>query len=591
LFKSENGLWETVRGALVGLLTFSLIIFILGFILFYFWPAVLKPYLSPWEVRRGPTFTLHYRKGVSLQQPPDQYLKTLDGELDRITSRLNIPREDLPDRIHVYLHQDLSQLKAAITNRSSTDSPLALLDLLEEGSFVKPLVRLVTAFGWGKPAAGFLLEGLQELLAGAQSSSQLAQVKAAALGRKLFSPKELLALEEAEKLPLSPIDELYDKFSSPQASASPGLADLSLLVRGSAGRTSLEEEILLSCRTLVSFLLVGRKGRFSQLWKASSLEEGLENFYGTGLERIDQSWRSHLREIGDKDPRFSFFRGLEFLSRGKYDQAEIELKKEVGQELEGKRGVVLAWLQFYRGDLGKAGEILNGLSGDFEAGLRDSVAPLSQLLEIYEGGERREKDGLVLTAPAGREDLPLSDLMDGGRRVIEKLTPLLTHSLRPSPDRFVLFLGEEDPPSLPNREWVRPRWTGFFSSPSELRSLLARAGVDSLSRTLSYSALLKEGLKSYLKWTGDPFQRGREIAREGSWISLRDLTISEGKGKAQARAFVAYLLETGGAERFLKLWRSTSPLQGEKSLIDAVAGIYGVPFAELEERLLDYLKA
>lgn len=589
---TDRGPLREVRRTLYG---FGFSLFVIGafaLLFFYVIPTYFRSSGRDWKQEKSRTITLNYLHtddsggkdyGPLLQELTDFRVEAVD--------KLELDSGEVPDRIHVYLHRDLNSLKTAISTRRNSpevDVPLATMDVIE-GKPIKPvLVRLLTTFTWGRPSSEFLRLGLQTYFSNQYEEIHL---RAAALEGTGFSLEEMVLLEESTDYLRSLQDRIYDSFDSPRAPAGLDMATASSLLRFEGAERPFRHELEVKAGSFVQYIIKEHGVEsLKELWQRGSLEEGIEKAFGSSISETEESWRDYLSKKVEKSSIYRYFRARSLFEQGKPLEAQEALKgadEDPGfasetSYLQGKMG-------FLSGDWKKAKTSLERVSGGGTSRFDETeIRALEELIAPYEGGGFLKTGKLYLAFPEATRDLGELErtVVDIWERVENRL-PTLDWSY----GRFVVFLSPEGA----SGHWEKvelPGWVLVTSDREDLRYRLAELLVGGANRIPTYSNLLRQGLIHYL--SGEQvFRQASDLLDEGRWSPLDGLTFSEEEisdSDWEAAAFVGFLIEKLGSERFLEIWEFTTPVGGDRSLEGALKEVLGRGLTEVERELKQYLQ-
>jgi len=582
-----------ISRTLIGLAVAFLIVGLIAGLVFYLIPRHFNSSRSEWEILEGETISLYYRKDEPPELSPDEILEEL-GECKRqVVGELGLNRARLPGNIRVYLHEDLSALKSSLVERkgsSGSDVPLAVMDLIAGNEYEPVLVRLLTLFAWGRPSSEFLRLGLQSYF-----SDEVVRpyVRMAGLGESLFPLEEVVILERTNSIPRSLGDKIYDSFDSPGAPAGMSLSTFSSLVRFSPDSTPYRYELEVGATAFLAYLLEEYgPDRLESLWKSDSLTAGIMDEFGVMPEKLGKEWREFVSIHSENSELLSFYRARALFSSGKFARALSRLNDFSSEGLLTKKNRFLrARISFYRGDWDEARELFFGMTSDNErvSSLGSPEAYL-ELLSYYEKGKKLKGGKLTFFADDATEDL--RDLIEPAFQVLDR-----THKLLPGLenrfDSLKVFL-------FPESGEVEDLWkkidlpeSVLVSPPGKIRYGLANTLVKGMSRTPTYSALLRRGLVHFLAKEA-VFPAGERVLARESWRPLSGIQVSRDSNSVSATvgaAFVGYLLEKYGGRKFKTIWQLTTPLGGDNSLDSALREVLGIGLKELEMELKSFLRS
>lgn len=578
------------KTVLYGLAFSSVIIAAFALIFLYLIPN-LRSRDPEWQSVESDSIVLHYNRESFEHEAVRSRLVKLTETRKAVVAELNLEAGAIPEKVHVYLHGDVSSLKSTITERKSSaesNTPLGLMDVIAGRDSERVLVRLLLTFAWGRPSSELLRLGLENYFS---DEYEDALTRAAALGDIGFTIPEITGLARTTDYLKSFQDRIYDTFDSPKASAGLSLSTLARLTRLDEFERAYEYQIGVRAQSFIRFLLesIGVEGLRS-LWDADSLEEGAGEVLGSSLGEVEKDWKSFLGNSTTRNSEYRYYRARALVGQGKLDRARSELTGSSESGLPGpNRSLLLGIIEFYSGNWKEARGLFNSLQREklSEARKRE-LERFSSLLSVYESGKSISREGLNLFLPERSDELSkqgrvLFEVFDKSR---EKIPELETNY----PAISVFLTGN----SKTTDSWRKsdlPDWVAALEADAGLKVDFAEFLVASSTRTPTYSGLLRRGLIRYLA-KEEVFARGREIVTDGSWTPLAG-AVFRGEGSTtseiQAAAFVGYLIEQFGSGKFVKIWRMTTPLGGDNSLEYALIQTTGQGLDKTEADLKSFL--
>lgn len=589
---NEKGPLLEFRRTLYGLGFSLLVIGAAALIFFHVIPTYFRSSERNWRKEKSRTVTLNYLPADdSRDEDYGSLLEELTESRAEIVEELELGRDEVPDRIHVYLHRDLNSLKAAITNRRSSpevDVPLAIMDVIEGQPIEPVLVRLLTTFTWGRPSSELLRLGLQTYLSDQYEETHL---RAAALEGTGFSFEEITSLEETTSYLRSLQDRVYDSFDSPRASAGLDLASLSSLFRFNAQERPYKYELEVQAGSFVSYL-IREYGvdKFKGLWRASSLEEGFEQSFRSTVSDIEKRWSDYVTRRAEDRESYRYFRARALFNQGSLRGARKELEKLKGDDItKDDISFLQGRIDFFAGDWSEASKSFGSIAETESFESRSvPVRAFENLLDKYAAGQTDNAGRLHVITPEGMEDASETrqEVLDPWEKAKEKLP-----SLNWNYSRFSIFLAGEEEINL-WEEIEKPDWVAIYNSEGNVKLEVSDTLVRGAKRVPSYSGLLRRGLVHYLA-AEEVFLEAATVLEAGEWSPLDGLAL-DGRGKSnstrEAAAFVGYLIEQMGSREFLEVWAMTTPLGGDSSLDTALKDTVGKRLDEVEDGLKTYLR-
>ncbi len=592
--KGKREGWREVRRALFGLTAAFLIVGFFAGLIFYFIPNFFNSSGPDWTIVENESISVYYLKEDIPDLNQGKLLTELSKSRNRIIDELALSEAKIPDRIRVYFHKDPPALKSAISARKSSsgsDVPLGVMDVIYGYGYKPVLVRLLTQFAWGRPSAEFLRLGLQTYI-----SDQLNRIhlRAAGLDRSGFSFDEIISLENTGHMPQSFQVKIYDSFDSPAAPAGMSLSSFSSLMRSNTRESPHRYELEVEAGSFVSYL-ISEYGpdKFRELWKAGSLSSGAEKVYGVELEELEEDWREFVESKAGTDKYIRYFRARTAFSSGKFEEALANLEDSfAGGLYDEKLHFLKGRIYFYLGEWGKAQRQFSELEeGEHVSHPQKATRAYKNLLRVYKAGEKFRKGKITIFVPEG-VDLSRETLLAGDEVLVKAQRHL--SELEWSSGRFRTFILRSEGEIV--ESWMAidlPGSVAVVSDPDKFRLRIAEMLVSRMSRTPTYSNLLRRGLVHYLA-KEKVFSSGKKVLREDGWKPLSEVlvTLDPGSNSSKiAASFVGYLLHRYGAKDFRTIWQLTTPLGGDNSLGSALEKVAGLRLNELEKKLKSFLRS
>ncbi|MFW6104708.1 MAG: hypothetical protein ACOC6I_02590 [Candidatus Bipolaricaulota bacterium] len=588
--KKSRGILPGAQRVLIGFSVAFGIVALFAALVFYLIPTFFHSGGPGWSVVEGESISVYYLQEDLPDFNPRSYLSRVSDAEQAIATKLSLKESEIPDKIRIYVHKDLSALKQAIADRKSSsdrDVPLAVMDIIAGHEFKPVFVRLLTTFAWGKPSSEFLRLGLQSYFSDRLDEPHL---RAAGLGKYRFSLSEINSLAKTDNIPRSLHDKIYDSFDSPNAAAGMSLSVFSTLLRSRFQELPYRYELEAEASSFVSYL-IDQYGidHFRALWNASSLLGEIERIYGLPRSGLEQNWLDFIQSRGEDNPLVRYYRARTSYSRGRFTEALTDLNTlEKDGFSEKKAHFLRGRLHFYRGEWDKADKSFALLKEENAAGFDTRVDAYRELIQSYISGEKLEERNLATFAP-GSIKLP-SDLTDKGSRVLDKAEMTLPRLNQTYP-RIRVFISTEEGEGS---EWARISIPESVSVVSDLDNYPLKVSeilVAGMSRTPTYSNLLRRGLIHYLAMN-EVFSAGREVLIEKNWEPVSGLTVNLDPNSTSSKisaTFVGYLLSQFGRSQFEAIWESTTPLGGDWSLDSALNKETGLRLDQVEEKLKAFL--
>ncbi len=581
---------EIIRVTL-GLLTAFMIVAVAGAVVFYVFPTFFGNSGPGWSVEKNDKAAVYYIEEELPELDSKAYLEEATIYREEIVEKLQLTNP--PDRVHVYLHRDLSALRSAISRRKSSyrvSTPLATIDLVH-GKAIKPLlIRALTALSWDQPSSEFLRLGLQKFLTGQLNRPH---IRTAALEEKVFSLEAIQALELAGEIPRTLQEKIYDYFDSPQAPAGMNLSQLGSLIRSRGRERPYQDELEVESVSFVSFLIenYGIAGLRS-LWQANSLREGVEEVTNQSLARLGGNWLDFAESRAKGSPYLQYYRAKNLFDQGKLERARQAIDELDGTDFNradylGLKGRVA----FYRGDWRGAEKAFSRLDEiDPENRYGSQLDSYRKLLDFYGLGETKKGKQITYYGTVELDDI--EGKIKRIARSAERAKTFLPRLIDPE-SRIAVFIYSTEGPAKLWRRLEKPGWVITGSEIEYLRQKVSELIAARVSRTPSYSNLLKQGLVGFLLQES-VFRDAQEQLSEGKWTPLNSILLSPDANtekRTEAGAFVGYLLREYGGEDLSRIWFLTTPLGGDNSLDSALNQVIGLWLDQLEEELKSFLSS
>ena len=579
------------KNVLYGLAFSSVIIAAFALIFLYLIPN-LRSRDPGWQSVESDSIVIHYSRESFEPEAVRPLLAKLTETRKAVVGGLNLEPGAIPEKVHVYLHEDVNSLKSTITERKSSaesNNPLGLMDVIAGRDSERVLVRLLLTFAWGRPSSELLRLGLENYFA---DEYEEALTRAAALGDIGFTIPEIAGLARTTDYLKSFQDRIYDTFDSPGASAGLSLSTLARLTRLDEFERPYEYQIGVRAQSFIHFLLESTGVEACRsLWDADSLTRGTSDVLGSSLTEVEENWKNYLQNSTTRNPEYRYYRARALLGQGQLDRARSELAGpgESGSP-RPNRSLLLGTIDFYSGNWKEARDVFTSLQSEklSEAGARE-LERFSSLLSVYESGKSLSRENLKLFLPERSDELSRQSrtLFEIFEKKREKIPELKTNYPVMS-----VFLVEDSKTAAGWRKVDPPEWVTVLEVDAGLKLDFAEFLVASSTKTPTYSGLLRQGLVRYLA-TEEVFARGGKIVTEGDWTPLAGAVFQEGEGSTapeiQAAAFVGYLIEQFGSAKFLKIWRMTTPIGGDNSLEYALLQTTGRGLDKTEAELKSFL--
>lgn len=554
-----------------------------AFLVFYIVPRMTGARL-PLRSVPGEWITLHFPSESPVAEKPRYYVADWEEELATLANMLGVARDELPDRVNLFVHNDGAELMGIIARRKN---PLMALSVpasvdIVFGDDVRPqFIQLIGDFTRGENRLRLLRHGIIEYVLRPETNHHLA---VAALPEELQLGLEDLLLFDG-RFPLT----RYQLYNSPYSAAAimglEGILQLAELER------IVDQDVLNMAVSLVAFLSehFGGLAQVMRLWRPGSLDANLQTVYGYSLEQIDRMWRDEVAVRGPQDDDWPVARGRGLIRAGRLDEAlsVLQAADTVGQltgEIARETGrIFLLWGNWQQAE--KQFLLAQQAGIDVNDQLRH-VDILSDWETVEAGSVRIHRPPNYRTNYATGEPASFQDLVDELNADLMWMMERLEMDETTFPEQAIMFLGVPDEAGIATdlRAGVLA-----VSANQQLNYALAELVIFHLWRDQSLSPLLQRGLVRYLSSPADYLASMQDLLHTEDWIPLHLLDFSNFPAQMVeplAAGLIAYLLEVHGVDKFHTLWRITSPLGGRRSLDTAMSIIYGFTRRQLDELLL-----
>ncbi|MFP3952946.1 MAG: hypothetical protein ACLFVS_02335 [Candidatus Acetothermia bacterium] len=564
---------------------------IIAFLFLFMIPNLSTTNDGDWNSVESEGISLYYREELNQRTNPEKILSRLVSARGRIVEELEISGQEKPEEIRVYFHPDSNSLRSELARRKSSavrDTPLGLIDLTSEEELLPLLTRLLTTFAWGSPSSEFLRQGVQYYFT---EGSQSSIYRTYGLGDLLFSLEEIATLERTNNYPVESFSRLFDEFDSPNSPAGLSLSLLSEILhtrdKGAPHLPYLREE----ATSFVYYVLDNfGSGTLKAYWNSNSLVRGGREIFGEDLVSLQENWLNYVNNKSLGTEAGKYYKGFYKLTQGEFLQS-LDLLREVdgdgvlGQKVAFQTGKSL----FFTGEIAPASEKFAGLELDgIDPRLAKEHSIYRELTEVYLNGATCHVNGVKLIVPA--DETVSSHTLKRLKNTLRKGKYLLREPESQRSQFTLLLLPRDIPLSI---EEVRlPDTVAAADGASELNEKLADLIIESLTRTATYSGLLKHGLYYYL--TEDDLEdQAEDLLREESWEPVNALVFKRNSSRntlVEGGLFVDYLIKEYGIRSFLELLYSTTPLGGDNSLKGGLLRLTGGDLESVEEKMLEELK-
>jgi len=587
--EGKSNLLEEVSGILIRFILALIAVGLIAVIAFYIIPELITGDSRGWKSASAGSLTLYYKKDDPPQTPAKETVNRIQSRKQDIISKLKIDKGALPERIAVYIHPDLASLKGEITARKSSsarDIPLGLIDTTTTENVDKLLTRLLTTFSWGKPSSELLRDGLQEYIS---NGINYPNYRAAALGDLSFGLKDLVKLENSGDYPIDTLEMIYDKFDSPDAPAGLSLAQLSSLISDGKEREYYADYIKYESASLVQYLIsTYGMDKFADIWQSYSFAAGIKRTLGTGLSDLEARWQEYLIAETKSQDLLHYLRGKYLSDLGQFPGAKSELNG-VGNLPTGieDMDLIKSKVSFFLADFSQAKTIISRINSDgLSEGTKRELDFYRELLQIYDRAESRA--GTNLTIIFTEESIPSAQKVDELYQVTERWKNTFPAALDHD-EQYVIILSPGSDTTKAT-EFLPPTAKIIERSEDPI-TVLAGLLVNNITRTPTYSGLLKQGLITFFS-RDDYVSRGRDLIEQGRWKSVESI-VFEGngytRGNVEGAAIVKYLIDKYGSGVFLDIWKMTTPLGGDHSLQYSLEKTTGDDLAGVETKAKNYL--
>lgn len=563
-----------------GLLVGGVGIGIAVMILIYLVQPAATPELQGLVCYRTKDFNLWYPKGSSIRDEHSSLAAELEKDLRDLTALLQVDSKLLPQKIDVFVHPNLSDLKSSIMKRKGPEASstyVAPLDLLV-GEDPRPrLSELVLAFGWGECRSQILKTGMR--MYAADPARNFHAVVAALPDRLFLSLPQLIRLEEKNQFPPS----LYDRFDSPYSPAAilsldafKGILDLKV----EDGESSIPA---LESASLVQFLIEREGGidGVKRAWGKGSTERLIARIAPEPLDQLSEEWHKAAINAGAGAPSYHRWHAYYLLASGDPDRAYAEAKEYLVDSADPAKLAVAVKCAISVGDFAGAEQIAAELNEDARTQVDQYLAPFRGWVAVADGSIR------VIAADKDAAEEKLEALRASYQKMAEKL------ALTPAelPPRVTVFIYPNQD-SKEMGEAVTPLPPGESAA---IHLVIGGDAVYQLARMIptyafqmdTYSNLLRDGLAVALTTEiPDLIAQGKRLRQDGGWVSLYILdygTSDPNTVRIEAGLMLEYILSYFGPEAIRSIWIGTSPLGADLSLDSAIHEACGISRKDLDK--------
>jgi len=537
----------------------------------------------------GDTFSIWYHVDSPYMDSRYELAAQLEDALDDLTTRLNVPIEELPLPIDVLVHDDPEMLKVSTYRRKSAlamYSFYAVIDLVYGEDPYSRLGELILAFGWGKCSSQLLYQGM--LLNVASPGRNFHVPLAAAPPRMLHSLQDLIRLEAVEQFEST----LYQRYQSPfsprlATSTFEGLAEFRGMLSSYEDESFDYDIAELEAASLVQYLIecTGLEG-FRSAWGPGTTEALIAKLSCGSVTEVADNWLEAVHETDIAGDGFEYYKARFLYEAGEIQAAANRTRTWNPQTLSVSESMLAVRTQLAAGDFESAGRLAGAADVPITDTLEEWVAAFRDWQRVDEG---------MFTIMGQDTTAALREVL----QVVETAYGLVSDTLgfqqSELPDHVIVFYYETDS--------GREEGTNIVPVVSTHRTLWHLSSQDNIVeefistlptfvvRKETSSNLLRRGLTAALTIDREELiERGCELLRAGEWPPLwkagfggEPIQVLE----VQAGLMMAYMLDTYGADVIRALWLATARMGGGVSLDTALGNVLDTSRTEIERELID----
>ena len=529
-------------------------------------------------------FVLWYPNESAHIKTRDTLSETLAFEFAELLPTLGINRNELPEIIDVFIHENISQLMRSVALRKGQDTmnSAAPLDLIAGEDPRQGLAELIVCHGWGKSNSQVAYRGLITYLSNPEMNF-FVPVAALPLTMRI-SPREIATLELGGLYPYTFYQQFVAPYSKRYILTLEDFAEYVSIPDRIVGSQDLDLPSLLAA-SLIQFIVedVASLQILHDNWTGSNTTRMLESVSSLSLDELNLSWyvQAALRGAGDASglwhARFATQSGDFTLAHSLTSAwGEEDLTKE---QLEI---FLLSAILF--GDFPGAARLL--------ASSESAVLPqeLSLWADRVINMNRVTSDGIDLSA-----NLPLTEM----HHLLLQMEDVLANAQMnlgissealPLPLRVILYedSGARDRGAALTQPDLSANPSIHLSAGGNAMEDLA-ISICSLGWGETRSSLLAKGVSRLLVEGITSVRESACHARaNGDWNSWVRLCLQPAEDpiiSVEMGLYVACILDLYAKPLMNDLWHLTTVWGGSHSVKGAIQSIEGMDFLALEERV------
>lgn len=556
----------------------------LALLMNYWLEPVSTPELWGLEHFAGEQFEFWYAEESPAIAQRGELQRELEANLGELMTLLEVPEEDIPFPITVFVHESVGAMKSAILRRKSMSATTiygAAFDLLVGENPRGPLAEVVLAYGWGDCFAQPIYVGA--LLCAREPERNFHLAVRAAPEEMRHGVSDLIDLESDDAFQTT----LFQRVNAPTAPRMlAGLGDIAEFLAinveelGSPG-----DLIALESASLVKYLMERPDGvaRLKEAWGPGSTANLLARYDdGQTLDDLTDAWHRTALAEETSDPAYAYMRAYYLYESGDYEGAYETVSNWTETELESDDPVALAC----------RASLAVGRSDDaarFAGLLSEPGTNFEQLAEQMADWQRLDADRMTILAPGNAAAL------DAHRARLEPIIDRLFALAGPvsAGGRIFVFVH----PGAASRDLagvLLPRDERYRSAvhviEGEDRAYdVVFALLPSVMGSNSPSTLLRTGIASTFLRTPEELRAAAcQLLQESRWFPLTQLDIgavSREILEIESALLIQYVSDVYGADVVQEVWSNTSSLGG-LSLDTALQKALGQSRREIEKELL-----
>jgi|GEM_PF-3318087 hypothetical protein len=566
--------WSTVGAVIIGLA--------LGI------PLVIQPLMERdlWG-RKGfshEPFMLWYPKESPQMASHEELGNKLIDVLQDARSELLIEPSQVPERIDVFVHDDVGQLMSLLSRRKGQDrmNAKAPVDLLAGEDPAKAMAELLLNHVWDTCQSQIVYEGLLQCIA--YPEQNFYAPAAAIIGSRKFSLESLLELERGGAYPLT----FYQQWVSPSSArfvfALTDIANYYAVPETLLSESTQDLPTLLAASLVQTILALGDGiVPLKEAWRLPNTESILESASGLSLNELDSQWRQLAQTEGELSDDFRLWQASFLIHSGDYAAALDLLSGQDYALLEPALLETALTAALLQPDLHIAGQLLDLPQCDsLPPSLLEwahSVVSMSHLPlgnTLYISSSLPEGELLRLAQSFNQAyDAAVSSLA-------------LDESTIPLPIRVFVYQDEEQ-----KRQAEKLLHPPMGDLPSIHLTMDETGVADFSSRIVSRfwdssdSNMLTSGLGQWLTLSKEEIvQQACSAQEDGDWLGWLRLMAQSSDSPIVTIAmglYVSCLIDLYGTEPLAALWHRTTMWGGGHSFKGAMSLVDAVRFKALED--------